>query len=140
MPEASGGYLGTVAFEVACASDALRVELSGWDRLFTWRRSLVVDLATVRSAFVESRGELESDIDHRAAGFGTHNGGKRPGRRRVGVMLGRGLPGRQFWAVSAGAPSVQLLVLEPESGPFARVVLEAGADVESRVIAAVLAS
>lgn len=117
----------------------MRVELSGWDRLFTWRRSLVVDLATVRSAFIESRGALEADIDHRAAGFGTHNGGKRPGRRRVGAMLGRGVPGRQFWAVSAGAPTVHLLVLEPESGPFARVVLEAGADVESRVIAALSA-
>ena len=68
-----------MAFEVACTSDAVRVELSGWDRLFTWRRSLVVDLATVRSAFIESRGALEADIDHRAAGFGTHNGGKRPG-------------------------------------------------------------
>jgi hypothetical protein len=31
-------------------------------------------------------------------------------------------------------------VLEPESGPFARVVLEADADVESCVIAAVSAS
>ena len=140
MPEASVGYLGGVAFEVACASDAVRVELSGWDRLFTWRRSLVVDLATVRSAFIKDRGALEADIDHRAVGFGTHNGGKRPGRRRVGAMLGRGVPGRQFWAVSAGAPTVRLLVLEPESGPFARVVLEAGADVESCVIAAVSAS
>jgi hypothetical protein len=140
MPESSGGYRGAVAFEVACASGAVRVELSGWDRLFTWRRSLVVDLATVRAAFIDSRGALETDIDHRAAGFGTHNGGKRPGRRRVGAMLGRGVSGRQFWAVSAGAPTAHLLVLEPESGPFARVVLEADADVESCVIAAVLAS
>lgn len=140
MSEAPGGYLGAVSFELACASGAVRVELSGWDRVFTWRRSLVVDLATVRSAFTESREALEVDIDHRSAGFGTHNGGKRPGRRRVGAMLGRGVPGRQFWAVTAGAPTVRLLVLEPESGPFARVVLEAGADGESCVMAAVSAS
>ena len=103
QPHAAGDYRGDVAFDVTCTGSALTVELSGWDRLFTWRRSLVVDLAAVRSAVIESRGTIEAEIDHRAAGFGTHNGGTRPGRRRVGVMLGRGVAGRQFWAVSAGA-------------------------------------
>jgi hypothetical protein len=83
MTEKSCDHHGAVAFEVACASGAVRVELSGWDRLFTWRRSLVVGLATVQSAFVESHGALEADIDHRAAGLGAHNGAKRPGRRPV---------------------------------------------------------
>jgi hypothetical protein len=140
MPEKTCDYHGAVAFEVACASGAVRVELSGWDRLFTWRRSLVVGLAIVHSAFIESHGALEADIDHRATGFGAHNGAKRPGRRRVGAMLGRGVPGRQFWAVSAGAMTTHLLVLESESGAYARVVLEAGADVQPYVIAAVSAN
>ena len=126
-----------MAFEVSCTSEVLKVELSGWDRLFTWRRSLVVDLATVRAAFIERRGVLEADIDHRATGFGTNIGGKRPGRRRVGTMLGRAVIGSQFWAASSGSSTVRLLVLDLESGPFARVVLEVGGDVEACVIASV---
>lgn len=137
QPHAPGGYRGDVAFDVTCAGNALTVELSGWDRLFAWRRSLVVDLTTVRSAVIESRGTIEAEIDHRAAGFGTHNGRARPGRRRVGVMLGRGVAGRQFWAVSSGAPTVRLLVLDLESSQFARLVLEVGADIEACVTAAV---
>jgi hypothetical protein len=135
LPRAAGDYRGAVAFEVTCTSGVVRVELRGWDRLFTWRRSLVVDLATVRSASIESRGVLEAEIDHRAAGFGTHNGGKRPCRRRVGTMLGGAVRGRQFWAVSSGSSTVRLLVLDLESGPFARVVLEVDGDVEACVMA-----
>jgi hypothetical protein len=126
-----------VAFEVTCSGDALRVELTGLDRFLTWRRSLVVELAAVRSVVVKDRGVLETDIDHRVAGIGTHNGGKRAGRRRVGVMLGRSVAGRQFWAVRSGVPTTRLLVLDLEAAQFARVVLEAGADVEACVTGAV---
>jgi hypothetical protein len=137
MPIPTGDYREDVAFDVTCVGNALTVELSGLDRLFAWRRSLVVDLATVRSAGIESRGTIEAKIDHRAAGFGTHNGRTRPGRRRVGVMLGRGVAGYQFWAVSSGGPTVRLLVLDLESSQFARLVLEVGADIEACVAAAV---
>ncbi len=131
------GYRGAVAFTVTCTDDAVRVGMSGWDRLATWRRAVIVDLASVRGAFIESRGVLEADIDHRSAGFGTHDGAGRPGRRRVGTMLGRGVQGPQFWAVSAGPPTMRLLVLDLQSGPFTRVVLEVDADVAASVIAAV---
>lgn len=134
---ATGNYFGAVAFEVICTSRALRVELSGLDRLLTWRRSLVVELAAVSAAFIDSRSTLEADVDHRVAGFGTHNGGRRPGRRRVGTMLGRAVVGPQFWAASSGPSTSRLLVLDLESGPFARMVLEVDGDVEACVIAAV---
>lgn len=126
-----------MAFEVSCTDEVLRVALTGWDRLFAWRRSLVVDLASVRTAFVDARDALEADIDHRVSGFGTHDGLKRSDRRRVGTMLGRAVPGRQFWAVSSGAPTARLLLLDLDSGPFERVVLEVGDDVESHVLGAV---
>ena len=120
-----------MAFKVTCENGVLRIGLSGWDRLMTWRRALHIDLSTVRSASVEERALLEAGVDHRSAGTGTHDGRRRPGRRRVGSMLGRGVQGSQFWAVSSGPPTARLLVLDLQSGPFARVVLEADARVEA---------
>jgi hypothetical protein len=138
IQSAVGRYRRVVPFTVTCTDDAVRVGISGWDRVVTWRRVLTVDLATVCSAFIESRGVLEAHIDHRVAGFGTHDGAGRPGRRRVGTMLGSGVQGPQFWAVSAGPSTMRLLVLDLQSGPFTRVVLHVDADVAASVIAAVV--
>lgn len=126
-----------MAFEVSSTNDRLKVELTGWDRLLTWRRSLVIDLAAVGNAFVDARGALEAGVDHRASGFGTHDGRQRPGRRRVGTMLGRAVRGRQFWAASSGPLTTRLLVLELDFGLFERVVLEVDGDVGSQILAAV---
>lgn len=35
--------VGAMAFEVSSTNDRLKVELTGWDRLLTWRRSLVIE-------------------------------------------------------------------------------------------------
>lgn len=52
-----------------------------------WRRRVEFDLATVMRATVVQRAALEDLIDHRALGCGSHNGRKRPNRRRLGTML-----------------------------------------------------
>lgn len=127
-----------MAFAVTCADGALRIDLSGWDRLLTRRRMLTVDLGAVSAARIEQRVTLEAAIEHRVTGVGTHDGRRRPGRRRVGRMLGRGVSGEQFWAVSAGATD-RLLVLDVSSGAFVRVVVDVGGgEVERCVMAAVV--
>ena len=109
--------------EVRISPHAVSVTLSGWDRAMNWRRSVAVEPSAVSEARVEQRSALECLIDHRASGCGTHNGGKRPNRRRVGTMLGRDVAGKQFWAVPAGEESARLLVLEMREGDFKRFVL-----------------
>ena len=114
-----------MAFEVRQADGALVVELTGWDRAINWRRSVKLEPDDVRGVSVVDRAAIESMIDHRARGFGTHNGSKRPGRRRVGTMLGRSVAGPQFWAVPAGLGTDRLVVLDLEGGSsgFARAVV-----------------
>ncbi len=89
------------------------------------RGRLDVPLADVSGARVEERHELETLIDHRSVGIGTHLGREHPNRRRVGTMLGRGVPGNQFWAVAAGDATRPLLVIDlvPRGG-FRRLVLD----------------
>lgn len=88
-----------------------------------WRRNLEFDLDIVTTVGVEERTSLEDSIDHRALGCGTHNGTKRPNRRRVGTMLGREVDGKQFWAVAASRGTVSLLVLSLRDSDFKRAVL-----------------
>ncbi|MCB0994508.1 MAG: hypothetical protein KDB21_05420 [Acidimicrobiales bacterium] len=113
-----------MAFRIEVADDCLTVWLSGWDRLMNGRRRLRFESSAVRRVSVDARGPLEDEVEHRALGVGTHDGAKRPGRRRVGSMIGRAVVGRQFWAVGAGPPSTRLLVLDLGLPPFARAVLE----------------
>lgn len=129
-----------MGFEVTCTSGEICIRLSGWDRAANWRRELRVDFGQVTDAYVESRGTLEDKIDSRVLGIGPNFGWRHPGDRRVGTMLGRGVIGKQFWAVSPGPPATGLLVLNLSTGRFARVVVEADLDVESCVLSAVGAS
>lgn len=88
-----------------------------------WRRSVLFDMRDVLTVEADERQALEALVDHRELGCGTHNGAKRPNRRRVGTMLGRGLAGKQFWAVTASHPNATLLVLGLRNGEFVRAVL-----------------
>lgn len=110
-------------FEVDISESAVVVTMTGWDRAMNWRRHVAVESSAVLDARVEQRSTLERRIDHRASGLGTHNGEKRPNRRRVGTMLGRDVAGKQFWAVPAGDESTRLLVVEVRDGRFKRLVL-----------------
>lgn len=101
-----------MGFEVRIDPTSLTVELSGWDRIATLTRRLVVDRTSIEHAAAERRDSLEHLIDHRALGIGTHDGDRRPNRRRIGTMLGRAVVGKQFWVVPAGEPSAMLLVLD----------------------------
>ncbi len=112
-----------MAFSVAVKQEAVVVDLSGWDRLMNWRAEVEFSKASIRSTSVVDRSSLEELVDHRASGCGTHNGSKRPNRRRIGTMLGRQVSGKQFWAVPAGAEDARLLVLDLEHDDFARAVL-----------------
>lgn len=112
----------------------IRVRLSGWDRLVNGRRSVEVDRNEVAVAQVARRADLERLVDHRALGCGTHDGAKRPGRRRIGTMLGRGVEGTQFWATGASEADVELLVLDLHAHEFSRLVL--AVDDPQRVAAA----
>ncbi|MCB9390934.1 MAG: hypothetical protein H6512_15630 [Acidimicrobiia bacterium] len=104
--------------------DSVLVVLNGWDRILNWRRAIEFKSDTITAVRLADRAALELLIDHRAFGWGTHDGSKRPGHRRVGTMLGRGVPGKQFWAVGAGSSTTQLVVLDLQHHEFARAVLE----------------
>jgi len=113
-----------MSFIVRSAGASVGVELSGWDRAMNWTRQIDFDAATIGAVSVVERSSLEPMIDHRELGCGTHNGAKRRGRRRIGTMLGRGVSGKQFWAVRAGLASARLLVLDLHDHTFRRAVLE----------------
>jgi hypothetical protein len=113
-----------VAFVISVNGAAVVIALSGWDRLMNWRRRIEFDLAMVEDVSVVDRSSLESMIDHRVRGCGTHNGSRRPGRRRIGTMLGRGVPGKQLWSVRAGPGSSRLIVLDLAGHDFRRAVLD----------------
>ncbi|MXY10750.1 MAG: hypothetical protein F4Z00_16390 [Acidimicrobiaceae bacterium] len=117
------GTMAAVAFRVELTGSALRVELDRWDRLANFRRVVEIDRSAIAKAAVAPRGEVESYIDHRQLGIGTHAGERYPGRRRVGTHLGRGVLGKQFWATARGAPELPLLVLDLVDHEFARAVL-----------------
>ncbi len=59
-----------MAFQFEWSGRTLRVVLSGWDRIFTFRRVVEFDRANIARASVISRHELESRIDHRQLGIG----------------------------------------------------------------------
>ena len=128
--------MAAMAFRVEWADGALRIELSRWDRMGNFRRSVEIDRANVVSAAVFPRGELETKIDHRQIGIGAHFGWRWPGRRRVGTMLGRAVVGKQFWAVARSGPELPLLVLDLVDHEFVRVVIEMS---EPEVTAALIA-
>ena len=112
-----------MGFTVTVDADRIRVGLSGWDGLMNLRRSVDFARTAVTAATAAPRGDLERLIDHRALGRGTHDGAGRPGRRRVGTMLGRAVSGKQFWAVPASGPDLEVLVIDFREGRFARAVL-----------------
>lgn len=91
-----------MAFTVEVGESAVIVELTGWDRLMNGIQQVIIDKSQIMGAESTERGALESSITHRALGCGTHNGAKRPNKRRVGTMLGSGLAGSQFWATAKG--------------------------------------
>lgn len=115
-----------MAFEVIESQGNVTVRLTGRDRILCWRRKVEIPQQAIRSATVKTRGDLEPTIEHRLAGIGTHDGKKRPNRRRVGPMLGRHLVGPQFWAVEKGQPDQALVVLDLTDHEFVRVVLSPG--------------
>ena len=115
--------MASVAFRVEWTGSTLRVALSGWDCIFNGCRVVEIDRANVAKRAVVQRHELESRIDHRQLGFGTHAGARHPGRRRVGTQLGRGVVGPQFWATARSGPELPLLVLDLINHEFARAVL-----------------
>ncbi len=112
-----------MAVEIALIGDSVVVELSGWDRMMNWRSKIVFYYATIESCSILDRSSLENLIDHRKLGFGSHDGRKRPNRRRVGTMLGRSTAGEQFWAVPGGGGGDRLLVLDLQDHEFVRAVL-----------------
>lgn len=112
-----------MGFPVELVDRALVVHLSGLDLALNWRRRVELDVVNVSHVLAERRGALEEHLDHRACGSGTHDGSNRPNRRRVGTMLGRDIPGKQFWAVRAGPASAILVVLELRESAFVRAVL-----------------
>ena len=126
-----------MAFRFEWTGRTLRVVLSGWHRIFMLRRIVEIDRANIARAAVIPRQELESRIDHRQWGIGTHAGERRPGGRRFGIHLGRDVVGQQFWATAASGPELPLLVLDLIDHQFKRAVL-AVSDLD--VIEALLAS
>ena len=117
--------MGLTDFDVVADDDAITVVLRRFARIMNWRRTVVVERSSIVATTVAERGELEPLIDHRWLGFGTHDGDRRPGRTRIGTMLGRGVPGKQFWAVSAGRPETELLVVDLRTHEFDRLVVPA---------------
>lgn len=111
-----------MALEFDLGDGGLRIELSGLDRAIGWRRTVAVDPDEIVDAWATIRGALEPSIDRRLLGRGPHDGAFRPGRRRVGSMLGRGIEGRQFWAMPASGPELPLLVLDLRDHEFLRIV------------------
>ncbi len=126
-----------MAFKFEWTGRTLRVVLSGWDRFATFRRIVEIDRANIARADVMPRHDLESRIDHRQWGIGTHAGECRPGRRRVGIHLGRDVVGQQFWVTATSGPELPLLVLDLVDHQFKRAVLVVS---ELDVIDALLAS
>ncbi len=112
-----------MAFQFEWTGCTLRVVLYGWDRFATFRRIVEIDRANIARAAVIPRHELESRIDHRQWGVGTHAGERRPGGRRVGIHLGRDVVGQQFWVTAASGPELPLLVLDLIDHQFKRAVL-----------------
>ena len=126
-----------MAFRFEWNGRTLRVVLSGRDRMSILRSVVEIDRANIARAAVMPRHELESRIDHVQLGIGTHAGERRPGRRRVGIHLGRDVVGQQFWVTAASGPELPLLVLDLIDHQFKRAVL-AVSDLD--VIEALLAS
>lgn len=112
-----------MGFDVQLSSQSMIVELTGWDRVANVRRRIEVDLADTRAVTVQQRADVERLVDHRALGVGTHDGARRPNRRRVGTMMGRSVTGKQFWAVPASDGSHPLVVLDLAAGDFQRIVV-----------------
>ncbi len=89
-----------------------------------FRRIVEIDRANITEAAVIQRHEVESRIDHRLNGIGSHSGERYPGWRRVGPHLGRDVIGPQFWATARSGPELPLLVLDLTNHKFKRAVLE----------------
>jgi hypothetical protein len=113
-----------VGFRIAEEGGGVTVTLTGLDSLLVWKRRVRFERFHILRVRLLRRGDLERTIVHRELGIGTHHGANRPGRRRVGVMIGRGVVGRQFWAVGRGGDDSVLVVLDLRGHLFARAVLD----------------
>lgn len=113
-----------MAFRIERTDSTLRIVLSGWDRFCNFRRIVEIDQANIAKAAFVQRQEIESRIDHRLNGIGSHSGERYPGWRRVGPHLGRDVVGPQFWATARSGPELPLLVLDLTNHKFKRAVLE----------------
>ncbi len=112
-----------MADTVRLGEEAITVKLTGWDRVISGRRKVRIDRNQITSVAVAHHYPLESLIDHRVLGFGSHIGSQQPNRRRVGTMLGRAVTRKQFSAAPAGPQDEQLLVVDLDDPEFSRVVL-----------------
>ena len=112
-----------VPFVLDDSEGGVRIRLSRLDRAFNWRGSVVVRAGAITAAWATLRGGLEPALDRRILGRGPHDGAFRPGRRRVAAVLGRGVDGKQFWAVPASGTDLPLLVLDLHDHEFRRVVV-----------------
>ena len=121
--QASQHYYRAVAFRFEWTDSSFRVVLSRWDRICSFRRIVEIDRANIAKAAFVQRHELESRIDHRLNGVGSHFGWGFPGRRRVGSFLVRDVIGPQFWATARSGPELPLLVLDLIDHKFTRAVL-----------------
>lgn len=113
-----------MGFRVEEDDGDVTVSLSGWDWIMLWRRKVRFEASHIRRVSLIRRGVLERTVQHRELGVGTHDGARHPGRRRVGIMLGRGVVGGQFWAVPKGGPDSVMVVLDLEGHRFVRAVLD----------------
>ncbi len=98
--------------------------LRRWDRAMNGRRSVLFPWTSIKEASLARRGVLEERVDSRVLGVGTHNGATRPGWRRIGIMMGRDVTGKQFWAVAAGPRDTKIVVVALADHDFTRAVLE----------------
>lgn len=101
--------------EVRVSSEAVDIEISGWDRVLGFRTRIEIPLARVRAARVVPDGEAKSDLWIRTGGTAV------PGLAAVGFFRGRHHK-RQWWRVYR-SDQVLVIDLDPASA-FDRVVLE----------------
>ena len=97
------------------SASALRVSLSGWDKVFAAKGQVEVPLSHVRGAAVRPREEARKE-----SGVLRTPGTSLPGKVREGTF--RSASGdRQFWAVRRAD---RVLVIDLQDEPYSRIVLE----------------
>lgn len=98
---------------IVISDKQLIVEPQGLDKLWSLRQRIVVPLRHVRAATVVDRAALQSGLQLRAPGTYV------PGVIKAGTFYSDGE--RSFWLARRAS---QLLVIELEHEPYARLILE----------------